>query len=76
MSGSFSAFPSHLACVLYLAVLPMSVQMRVIGMLLPCQVVMMLAENVCGVPAECWTGVRAPRCGHGDANRLSKYRRP
>lgn len=44
-------------------------------MLLPCQVVMMLAENVCGVPAACWTGVRAPRHGHGDANSLSKYRR-
>lgn len=44
MSGSLAAFPSHLACVLYLAALPKPVQMRVIWMLLPCQVVMMLAE--------------------------------
>lgn len=75
MSCCSSAFPSPLACVLYLAVLPTPVWMTVIWMLLPCQVVMMLAmmfvayQNSAGLESELLDH------GHGDTSSLNKYRR-
>lgn len=73
MSGC--PFPSPLACVLCLAPLPKPVQMRVIWMLLPCQVVTMLAalsvayQHSAGLESELLDR------GHGDTSSLNKHRR-
>lgn len=75
MSGCSSAFPSPLACVLYLAVLPKPVQMRVIWMLLPCQVVMMLAMMFVAYQHSAGLESELLNRGHGDASSLNKYRR-